>query len=98
MGSEPVQERLLDYCRRKVVSAENEAQIKEVVADHFDTEASELTNATHFVNDLGADSLDLVELVMKFEDELDINIPEEDQEALQTVGAAIEYIGNMDKE
>jgi acyl carrier protein len=47
---------------------------------------------TSFVNDLGADSLDTVELVMEFEDEFDVNIPDEDAEKIQTVGDAIKYI------
>ncbi|MBK6940140.1 MAG: acyl carrier protein [Planctomycetes bacterium] len=48
--------------------------------------------STSFINDLGADSLDTVELVMEFEDEFDINIPDEDAEKIQTVGDAIDYI------
>ncbi|MCC7138391.1 MAG: acyl carrier protein [Planctomycetes bacterium] len=51
-----------------------------------------VTEATSFINDLGADSLDTVELVMEFEDEFDLNIPDEDAEKIQTVGDAIKYI------
>ena len=51
-----------------------------------------VTEETSFINDLGADSLDTVELVMEFEDEFDLNIPDEDAEKIQTVGDAIEYI------
>jgi acyl carrier protein len=47
---------------------------------------------TSFINDLGADSLDTVELVMEFEDEFDLNIPDEDAEKIQTVGDAVKYI------
>jgi acyl carrier protein len=51
-----------------------------------------VTEETSFINDLGADSLDTVELVMEFEDEFDLNIPDEDAEKIQTVGDAIKYI------
>ncbi|MCZ6786943.1 MAG: acyl carrier protein, partial [Planctomycetota bacterium] len=51
-----------------------------------------ITAETTFINDLGADSLDTVELVMEFEDEFDLNIPDEDAEKIQSVGDAIKYI------
>ena len=53
---------------------------------------AQVTGETSFVNDLGADSLDTVELVMEFEDEFDISIPDEDAEKIQTVGQAINYV------
>jgi acyl carrier protein len=53
---------------------------------------SEITRETSFINDLNADSLDTVELVMEFEDEFDLSIPDEEAEKIQTVGAAIDYI------
>jgi len=53
---------------------------------------AQITRETSFVNDLGADSLDTVELVMEFEDEFDISIPDEDAEKIQTVGQAIDYV------
>jgi acyl carrier protein len=56
------------------------------------TSRDKVTDQTSFVNDLGADSLDTVELVMEFEDEFDLNIPDEDAEKIQTVGDAIKYI------
>ena len=58
---------------------------------------SEITRETSFINDLNADSLDTVELVMEFEDKFDISIPDEDAEKIQTVGAAIDYIVNVMK-
>jgi acyl carrier protein len=51
-----------------------------------------VTRETSFINDLGADSLDTVELVMEFEDEFEISIPDEDAEKIQTVGNAVDYI------
>jgi acyl carrier protein len=51
-----------------------------------------ITRETSFINDLGADSLDTVELVMEFEDEFEISIPDEDAEKIQTVGNAVDYI------
>jgi acyl carrier protein len=56
---------------------------------------SEITRETSFINDLNADSLDTVELVMEFEDEFDMSIPDEEAEKIQTVGAAIDYIVNV---
>jgi acyl carrier protein len=53
---------------------------------------AEITRDTSFINDLNADSLDTVELVMEFEDEFDMSIPDEEAEKIQTVGAAIDYI------
>ena len=71
---------------------EIEAQVVEIVAEQMGVDAGEITRTTSFVNDLNADSLDTVELVMEFEDEFDINIPDEDAEKIQKVGDAIEYI------
>ena len=56
------------------------------------TTEDKVSEETSFINDLGADSLDTVELVMEFEDEFDLNIPDEDAEKIQTVGDAIKYI------
>jgi acyl carrier protein len=58
------------------------------------TTQDKVTRETSFVNDLGADSLDTVELVMELEDEFEISIPDEDAEKIQTVGNAIDYIGS----
>ncbi|MHC5117871.1 MAG: acyl carrier protein [Planctomycetota bacterium] len=59
---------------------------------------AEVTPETSFINDLNADSLDTVELVMEFEDEFDMSIPDEEAEKIQTVGAAIDYIAKIMKE
>jgi len=69
-----------------------EERVAEVVAEQMGVDKSQITRETSFVNDLGADSLDTVELVMEFEDEFDISIPDEDAEKIQTVGQAIDYV------
>jgi acyl carrier protein len=60
--------------------------------EHLDVEEDKVTENAHFIDDLGADSLDNVELVMAFEEEFDIEIPEDAAEHLQTVGAAVKFI------
>ncbi len=69
-----------------------EERVKKIVCDQMGTTADKMTRETSFINDLGADSLDTVELVMEFEDEFEISIPDEDAEKIQTVGAAVDYI------
>jgi len=67
-------------------------RVIEIVAEQMGVDKSQVTSETSFVNDLGADSLDTVELVMEFEDEFDISIPDEEAEKIQTVGQAISYV------
>jgi acyl carrier protein len=69
-----------------------EERVVEIVAEQMGVDKAQITRETSFVNDLGADSLDTVELVMEFEDEFDISIPDEDAEKIQTVGQAIDYV------
>ena len=69
-----------------------EAKVIEIVAEQKGRDQSEITRETSFVNDLNADSLDTVELVMEFEDQFELSIPDEDAEKIQTVGQAIDYI------
>ena len=68
-------------------------QVRDIVAEQMGVDKDNISAETSFVNDLNADSLDTVELVMEFEEQFDINIPDEDAEKIQTVGDAIEYIG-----
>ncbi|MEA1971759.1 MAG: acyl carrier protein [Candidatus Cloacimonadota bacterium] len=68
------------------------AKVKEIIVEELEVEESKITDAAHFINDLGADSLDTVELVMKFEEEFDLEIEDDDAEKLTTVKAAIDYL------
>ena len=67
-------------------------KVKEVIIDKLGVEEETVKHEAHFVNDLGADSLDTVELIMEFEEEFGIEIPDEDAEKMTTVGSAIDYI------
>ena len=69
-----------------------EAKVKEIIVNELGVEPEKVTPEASFVEDLGADSLDTVELVMAFEEEFGMEIPDEDAEQLQTVGDAIRYI------
>ncbi|MBF0243691.1 MAG: acyl carrier protein [Planctomycetes bacterium] len=66
-------------------------QVIEIVAGRFDADATKVTDTTSFVDDLGADSLDIAELVMEFEDKFDINIPD-DEQGIKTIGETIAFI------
>jgi acyl carrier protein len=69
-----------------------ESRVKEIIINELGVEPEKVTSQASFVEDLGADSLDTVELVMAFEEEFGIEIPDEDAEQLQTVGDAIKYL------
>ncbi|MCJ7499506.1 acyl carrier protein [bacterium] len=68
------------------------AKVKEIIAEQLNQDAAGIDNTANFVNDLGADSLDVVELVMAFEEAFDLEIPDEDAEKMQTVQDAITYV------
>lgn len=74
------------------MSQDVEAKIKSIIVDKLGVDESEVVADANFTNDLGADSLDTVELIMEFEKEFDISIPDEDAENIATVGDAIKYI------
>ncbi len=67
-------------------------KVKDVIVDKLGVEEDSIKSEAHFVNDLGADSLDTVELIMEFEEEFGIEIPDDDAEKITTVGLAVEYI------
>ena len=71
-----------------------EEKVKQIIVDKLGVDESEVTADASFQNDLGADSLDTVELIMEFEKEFDISIPDEQAENIQTVGQAVTYLEN----
>ena len=74
------------------MSEPTEARVREIIINELGVEPEKVTNDASFVEDLGADSLDTVELVMAFEEEFGIDIPDEDAEQMRTVGDAISYL------
>ena len=74
------------------MSQDVESKVKSIIVDKLGVDESEVTHEANFTNDLGADSLDTVELIMEFEKEFDISIPDEDAENIATVGNAVEYL------
>ena len=74
-----------------------ENKVIEIISEQMGVDKSEISRQTSFINDLNADSLDTVELVMEFEDEFDMSIPDEEAEKIQTVGAAVDYIVTVAK-
>jgi acyl carrier protein len=67
-------------------------KVKKIIVEQLGVDESEVTMDAHFIDDLGADSLDTVELILSFEEAFDISIPDEDAEKLETVGKAVEYL------
>ena len=75
--------------------SEIEARVKEIIVEKFGVSESEVTSEANFTNDLSADSLDRVELIMEIEDEFGISIPEDQAENIVTVGDAVKYVEKM---
>ncbi|MCC6355837.1 MAG: acyl carrier protein [Verrucomicrobiae bacterium] len=69
-----------------------EERVREIIVEQLGVNAEQVTTEARFIEDLGADSLDTVELVMAFEEEFGVEVPDEDAEKLQTVGTVIEYL------
>ncbi|MEK6695949.1 MAG: acyl carrier protein [Candidatus Deferrimicrobiota bacterium] len=69
-----------------------EQRVREIVAEQLERDVNEVTNTASFIDDLGADSLDIVEMVMKMEEEFGIEIPDEEAEKIKTVNDVIQYI------
>lgn len=79
------------------MSNDVEHRVKEIIVEQLGVDPSEVTPQAHFVNDLGADSLDTVELVMALEEEFGADIPDEEAEKIQTVSQAVDYVKNHPK-
>ncbi len=74
------------------MAAFSEDKVKEIIAKELEVDAKQLTPEAKFIEDLGADSLDIVELVMALEEEFSLDIPDEDADKLRTVGDAMNYL------
>jgi acyl carrier protein len=74
------------------MASDIEDTVKSIIVDKLGVDESDVTKDASFTNDLGADSLDTVELIMEFEKEFDLTIPDEEAEEIATVGNAIEYV------
>ena len=74
--------------------SENYDKIKEIIIDKLGVDENKISIEAKFIDDLGADSLDTVELIMQFEEDFNIEIPDEDAEELRSVGQAVDYITN----
>lgn len=77
--------------------SDNEQRVRKIVAEQLGVNESEIKNDSSFVNDLGADSLDTVELVMALEEEFGVEIPDEDAEKITTVQQALDYVNTHSK-
>lgn len=77
--------------------AEIRSQIVEIICEELGQDPNKITDETSFMGDLGADSLDTTELMLKFEDKFDFEIPEEEAQNIQTVGDAVKYITGLAK-
>ena len=87
-----VEDKYLKITKGGCTMADLEARVKEIIVEQLGVDPAEVVAGASFVNDLGADSLDTVELVMAFEEEFGIEIPDEEAEKIQTAGSAVEYI------
>lgn len=85
-------ETFLILTKKKTIMSEIESKVKAIIVDKLGVEEAEVKNEASFANDLGADSLDTVELIMEFEKEFHISIPDDQAEKIGTVGDAIAYI------
>ena len=74
------------------MAADIESKVQSIIVEKLGVDESDITRDASFTNDLGADSLDTVELIMEFEKEFDITIPDEDAEKISTVGDAVDYL------
>ncbi len=90
---------LLEFNKLEIIIMSNIAErVNKIIVDKLGVDESEITQEASFTNDLGADSLDTVELIMEFEKEFDISIPDEQAENITTVGQAVEYLQSQIEE
>jgi acyl carrier protein len=82
----------VDFHRPEGLNVSVEQRVIEIVCEHLAVNKENVTRNTSFIEDIGADSLDIVELVMELEEEFDIQIPDDQAEKIKTVGEAIDYI------
>ncbi len=82
----------LFFSHKQQLMSSIDERVKKIIVDKLGVDESDVTTDASFTTDLGADSLDTVELIMEFEKEFDINIPDEQAEQIQTVGQAIKYL------
>jgi len=87
-----IQIRTLKSLLEELMAESIEDKVKQIIVDELGVDETEVTRNARFIDDLGADSLDTVELVMRFEEEFGIEIPDEEAEKIQSVGDAITYI------
>lgn len=86
----------MHYTNQKSLKMSDVAEkVKAIIVDKLGVDEGEVTNEASFTNDLGADSLDTVELIMEFEKEFDIQIPDDKAEAISTVGDAVNFISSI---
>ena len=78
--------------QRRPPMADTEQRIRAIIVEKLGVDEADITREASFTNDLGADSLDTVELIMEFEKEFDLTIPDEDAEKIGTVGDAVDYV------
>lgn len=88
---------MIKYLNLLSIMLDITSKVKSIIVDKLGVDESEVTKEANFTNDLGADSLDTVELIMEFEKEFDIQIPDEEAEKIATVSQAIEYIKSQKK-
>ena len=84
-----------NYNKHHITMSDIAQKVKQIIVDKLGVDESEVTNEASFTNDLGADSLDTVELIMEFEKEFDVSIPDEQAENIQTVGDAVTYLASQ---
>jgi acyl carrier protein len=87
----------LDFGGLTMATTNIEAKVKSIIADQLGVGEDEIKPESSFIEDLGADSLDIVELVMAMEEEFEVEIPDEEAENIKTVGDAVNYVNNHKK-